>query len=558
MGKVKSKDKGKDFAVDLQKEYGKKAVKVIKNYLQNSGTGYGRTGAGNHAALKGWDDHSSNADNDLVVNRKKLAQRSHSLFMDSPLANGVLKDIAQNVTGGGLTLKGNINYEYLGISHEEARELERLIEFEFGVWASNSYYCDLEGSKTFDDLQVLAMLSVLLSGDVFVATPLKTRKDSVYDLKIKLISAQRVDDPSHKEPDKNILNGIEIDDNGFPVAYYVWNHLPEDPQYAKIETAKFVRVSAFGSLTSRRNMLHLFTAERPEQRRGIPVLSPIIETFKQLNRYSEAEITAAVVSGMFSVFITKKDPTEALLEVVKNTANARMNDVSIPAEQHEYEEYAMKPGMAMTLQPGEKIETANPGRPNTAFDGFVMSILKQIAVGLGLPPEFMLKNMNSSYSASRAAILLAWEMFSTRRRWLVKSFCQPIYELWLGEAVSKGRVNMPGFFNDSMIRAAWSRSNWVGSRPIQIDPKKDVEAAKMRIEEGLTTREHEAVELTGLSFDNNIPVKYVEEELMDTVRRTEKVLYYGSVDANSTIEDRKGKKDKNGNNKSKNKSKSKQ
>ena len=226
-----------------------------------------------------------------------------------------------------------------------------------------------------------------------------------------------------------------------------------------------------------------------------------------------------------------------------------MDDLS--PQQEKYEEYAMKPGMAMTLQPGEKIETANPSRPNTAFDGFVMSVLKQIAVGLGLPPEFMLKNMNSSYSASRAAVLLAWEMFSTRRRWLVKTFCQPIYELWLSEAVAKSRVNMPGFFNDPMVRAAWCKTTWVGSRPIQLDPLKDAAAAKMRIDECLTTRDHEAAEL-GRSFDDNVPIREAEESQMDEVRRTEKILYRGSVDANESL------KGKNGNNKSKNKSKSKQ
>ncbi len=536
MAKVKKSNKSEPVAQltkKLQKKYGEQAIDVLASYLTNSGTGYGRTGAGSHSALKGWSDHSSDADSDLIVNRKILAQRSHSLFMESPLANGTLKDMAQNITGGGLTQKCNINYEYLGISHNEARELEKTIEFEFGVWANNSLNCDLEGSKTFDDLQTLAMLSVLLSGDVFVATPLRKRSESVYDLKIKLISSHRIDDPTYKDPKLNILNGIEIDDDGFPIAYYIWNHLPGDVKFSKIETPKYTRVPATGKLSNRRNLLHLFTAERPEQRRGIPILSPIIETFKQLTRYSEAEITAAVVSSMFSVFITKQDPTEAVLDKIQNNANLRMSDFNLPAnEPPEYEEYAMKSGMVMTMQPGEKVEIANPTRPNTGFDGFVMSILKQIAVGLGLPPEFMLKNMNSSYSASRAAILLAWETFSTRRRWLVKTFCQPIYELWLAEAVSKGRVNMPGFFNDQMVRAAWSRCNWVGSRPIQIDPLKDITAAKMRIEECLTTREHEAVELSGMSFDDNVGIRRAEEEQMDEIRRTEKPIHKGVIDVN--------------------------
>lgn len=522
----------------LSRKQAQHKLDILNWYGQNSGTGYGLGGAGNIPSLKGWFTSSSNADNDLIVNRDTLVQRSRGLFTNSPLANGVLKDIAQNVTGGGLTLKSNINYEYLGISHEQARDLEKKLEFEFLTWADNAYNCDVEASKSFGDIQTLAMLSVLLSGDVFVATPIKKRINSTYDLKIKLIEADRVSDPLTKDPTKNILGGIEIDSDGMPIAYYLWNKLPFAPQFSKIEMPKCVRIPAFGEKTSRRNMLHLFTAERPEQRRGIPILSPMIETFKQLTDYSEAEITAAIISSMFSVFITKENPTEQTFEKVGRNANNRMTGgatAPVTDDDDDYEQYKMQPGMIMTMKQGEKVEIANPTRPNTGFDGFVMSVLKQIAVGLGLPPEYMLKNMNSSYSASRAAILLAWEMFTTRRKWLVRGLCQPIYELWLSEAVAKGRVNMPGFFDDPMIKAAWCRANWIGSKPIQIDPKKDVEAAKMRIEESLSTREHEAVESSGMSFDDIITIRTNEEIQMDEVRRTEKPMYKGVLDVSQEM-----------------------
>lgn len=522
----------------LNRKQAQHKLDVLNWYGQNSGTGYGLSGAGNTPNLKGWYTSSSNADNDLIVNRDALVQRSRGLFTNSPLANGVLKDIAQNVTGGGLTLKSNINYEYLGISHEQARDLEKKLEFEFTTWADDAYNCDNEASKSFGDIQTLAMLSVLLSGDVFIVTPIKPRKNSTYDLKIKLIEADRVSDPLAKDPTKNILGGIEIDKDGMPIAYYLWNKLPFAPQFSKIEMPTCVRIPAFGEKTNRRNMLHLFTAERPEQRRGIPILSPMIETFKQLTDYSDAEITAAIISSMFSVFFTKENPTEQTLEKVGRNANNRMTGgatAPVPDDDDDYEQYKMQPGMIMTLKPGEKVEIANPSRPNTGFDGFVMSVLKQIAVGLGLPPEYMLKNMNSSYSASRAAILLAWEMFTTRRKWLVRGLCQPIYELWLSEAVAKGRVNMPGFFDNPMIKAAWCRANWIGSKPIQIDPKKDVEAAKMRIEESLSTREHEAVESSGMSFDDIITIRTNEEIQMDEVRRTEKPMYKGVLDVSQEM-----------------------
>lgn len=508
-------------------------------YGQNSGTGYGNHGAGYNQSSMGWGAFSTNADSDLIVNRDTLVQRSRDLFMSSGLANGVLKDIAQNVSGGGLTLKSSINYEYLGISNEEAKDFEKKIEFEFGLWANKSYCCDLEASNSFYDMQTLVMLSVLLSGDIFVAMPVKERKNSIYDLKLKLIEADRVMDPNNKRPDQNILGGIEIDTDGAPVAYYLVNQLPYAQNYGKIQPTEWKRIPAFGNKTGRRNMLHMFTAERPGQRRGIPILSPVIEMFKQLTRYTEAEIMSAVVASSFSVFIKKVNPTQQTFEQVSQNAAQRMGgNVGQQTQQPSYANYRIEPGLVMEMNPNESIEIANPTRPNTGYGDFVDSILKQVAVGLGLPQEYMLKNMNSSYSASRAAIMLAWEMFNTRRKWLVREFCQPVYEEWLSEAVAKGRVNLPGFFDDLSIKAAWCRTNWIGSNPIQIDPVKEVTAAKIRIDECLSTREHEAMQLGSGSFDEILPIREIEEKGMDKVRRTEKPIYVGTIDSDSILNKR--------------------
>jgi capsid protein len=44
-------------------------------------------------------------------------------------------------------------------------------------------------------------------------------------------------------------------------------------------------------------VLHLFDKVRPGQSRGVPYLAPVIELIKQLGRYTDAEVMAAVVSG---------------------------------------------------------------------------------------------------------------------------------------------------------------------------------------------------------------------------------------------------------------------
>lgn len=498
-----------------------KIFQKIKAYMTNSGTGYGNAGAnGTRNSLSQWNAVSGNADSDIVYNLEILRHRSRDLYMSSGLANGSIKTIVTNVIGAGLKLNARIDFKYLGISQEEANKLETHIEREFNMWADNKYCCDSAASQSFYELQSIVMTSVLLSGDVFVLLPSHKRNNSIYDLKIKLLEGDRVCDPLAKDMTKNILGGIEINtQTGMPEYYYIANQVPYMINYAQIKLLKWDKVPAFGEKTGRRNVMHLYIAERPEQRRGQPIFAPVIEMFKQLTRYSEAEITAAVVSSMFSVFIKTENPG-MMGEDHQDTSTSDGINAGYP-------NMKLSPGMVMELNPGESIETVNPGRPNTAFDGFVLSILRQIGAGLELPYEVLVKHFTASYSASRAAILMAWQVFEKRRDWMIRDFCLPVYQEWLSEAVAKGRVNMPGFFDDLSVRAAWCRADFFGDSIPQLDPIKEATAAKIRVEEGFSTRAKEASNLTGMNYDEIAQVREVEELAMDKFRRTEKPVYTG-------------------------------
>ena len=61
---------------------------------------------------------------------------------------------------------------------------------------------------------------------------------------------------------------------------------------------RWQRVEAYGAETGRRNVLHIIDRERIGQRRGVPMLAPVLEAIKQLGRYTDAEIMAAVNHGV--------------------------------------------------------------------------------------------------------------------------------------------------------------------------------------------------------------------------------------------------------------------
>lgn len=488
----------------LKRNLARKKSEFLNNLF--SGNGYGRHGASYaKKSLLGWITSGRSADEDIVDNIETLRNRSRDLYMGAPLATGALKTMRTNIVGSGLALNPQIDAEFLGLTEEQARAWEKVTAREWKLWAE-SVECDAERRQNFYQLQSLVLLSALMSGDVFVTMPVVRRSGSVYDLRIGLIEADRVCNPQGEIANgRNVLGGVEIGQYGETVAYWVAKYNPGSfPRLVGIsEKQEWTCVHAFGKATGRRNVLHIMAdVERPAQRRGVPLLAPVIESLKQLSRYSEAELMAAVVAGMFTVFIKSNSP---------NTPLGQMFDPSMQVDK-DPNSYELGNGAIVGLEEGEEVQIANPGRPNTAFDGFVIAISRQIGAALEIPYELLVKSFTASYSAARASLLEAWKMFRMRREWLISGFCRPIYEEWLTEAVLKGRIKAEGFLDDPAKRAAWCGAEWYGDAQGQLDPLKEANAAKVRVEEGFSTREREAAELTGMEWETINAIRKREEE----------------------------------------------
>ena len=283
----------------LKRELAKtKLAAIDRAKLYMSGSGYAGAGASTSKRnFLGWKPFSQTADQDITANLPILRNRSRALYVGGGLPRGAINKLVTNVVGSGLMLNSQIDYNYLGISRDEASQIERTIEREFKLWADDKYSCDIGNSVNFYEMQGLAFLSMLMSGDCFVLLPQLLRKGNSYRLKLQLLESDRVTNPINPDITKDILEGIESDTYGAPIAYHIkQRNSPLDHE------TKFARVEAY-TKNGRANVLHLMTRERPEQRRGIPLISGIIEQVKQLTRYADAELDAAVLSAFFTIFI---------------------------------------------------------------------------------------------------------------------------------------------------------------------------------------------------------------------------------------------------------------
>jgi len=480
---------------------------AARQKLQILNSGYSNYGASvTKKSLMGWLHAGGSSREDIEDNVSVLRQRTRDLYMGVPIANGAVKTMRTNVVGRGLRLKPNIDAEILGMTPEERRSLEKQIEREWNIWAESTD-CDMARIDNFYELQQLVFLNWLISGDCLAVLPVKPRLNQPYDLRVQLIEADRLCSPDNCDTiDNKIVGGVEVDQSGEVVAYHIADHHPLSYAYTDI---KWQRVEAFGIKTGRRNVLHLMNRERIEQRRGVPFLAPVIESLKQLGRYTDAELVAAVVSGMFTVFIEKADASneDAIGSMIPE-------EVQVDAEDETTIELA--PGAVFDLNEGEKAHDMNPGRPNANFNGFVEAICQQIGASLEIPYELLVKRFNASYTASKGALEEAWKMFNMYRDWLATDFCQPVYEEWLTEAVAKGRIKAPGFFTDAVIRKAYCTAKWNGPAKGMLDPVKEVTAAEKRVQNGFSTRSDETMQMTGSGYYSNVEqLKHEEKELRE-------------------------------------------
>ena len=449
------------------------------------------------------------------------------MYMAAPVAAGALKRQRTNIVGPGLRLKPTIDRETLGMTKEQAEAWEKHTLAEFNLWASRKQACDATGVNTFYGMQQLVALAWPMSGDVFAL--IKRAEPTLlepYSLRLYILEADRVRTPQSTEGEGKasacismlsgglttaelengniIYDGVEVDKSGKVVAYHIANTYPYQNT---TEPTKFVRVSAYGEKTGLPNILHIMDTERPEQYRGVPYLAQVIEPLLQTRRYTEAEITAAIVQSFFTAFVKTEAGTTEVPDFINEVGGEGSQEVS-----RDPNEYEMGPGTMNILEPGEDVTFGSPTHPNTGFDTFMRALWEQVGACLEIPADLLLMSFNASYSASRAALLEAWKGFRMRRNWLTDDLCRPVYEIWLTEAVARGRISAPGFLTDPLIRQAYLGSEWIGPSQGQLDPTKEVQAAVMAIENGLSNHEAEAEKLNGSQFSANADKLAVENE----------------------------------------------
>jgi len=392
-----------------------------------------------------WSTTNSTPNSDVYADLVKLRSRSRGLVQNNGYAKKYIGLVVSNVVGRtGIKLQAmskDANGAYDSVANDQ-------IEAAWKKWSGD---CDVTGYGSFTDLQAKAIEAVAQDGEVLIR--IVKNYDNAFGFALQLIEADHLD-INLNDADRNIVMGIQLDSFGKPIAYYITKGHPSASTYR----GDHVRVPAD-------EIIHLFRPIRVGQVRGVPWMHASMSALNMLDRYEEAELTAArVAAGKMGFY---KTPTGNEY----TTGLSEDNDVIMEVE----------PGTFEEMPAGWEFQTFDPTHPTTAYEAFTKNVLRSVASGLGVSYESLSNNRaDVNYSSIRQGALEERDNWRILQTWLSEKLHSRVYKEWLPMAMVKGIIKLPiskiEKFEDVI---------WIGRGFSWIDPLKDATANLALAKEGL-------------------------------------------------------------------------
>lgn len=470
-------------------------------------------------ALRAFFVSEGSADRDLLADRETLMLRARSLFQNNTFVKALISTMDLNVVGSGIKARPIPDYELLGIDRNNLENWSRIVQKEFDLWADNAN-CDAEGRNDFYQLQDLGLKIQYVTGECF-ALPIYDRHNP-HGVIVKTLDSDRCRTPLGVPETDRYCMGIETNKNNKALVYHFTKEVPFGINNFS-DVFEDVPIGAVDPLGAR-NVVHSFVADRADQRRGVSPLAPMIVQMKQLERYQDSELMAAVVASMFTVFVLNKDEDQA--DLLTNVDPSQQ--VASPAEKDVVE---MAPGGICSMNGVQDVKFANASRPNSNYSPFVDYIQRGAAASWGVSAEQVMHYFNSSYNAVRAALQESRKSYEKIKYNFIAHYCQPIYEKWLTACITRGIIKAPGFFDDPLTRMKWISCRWDSDAGFMLDPTKETQAVIMQLDNQLIDRDTACRKICGVEY-SVIAAKLAEERKIriknnlpepGTVNKTESV-----------------------------------
>ena len=447
-----------------------------------------------------------------------LRARSEQLFNENLYAVGLIKRLITNEIGPGLMPEATPDESIIGVPEDSLTDWAELVEARHAVWSKTPAACDYLGESTWGALSRTARRESLISGDTLVVL---REKSGVHAPSVQLIPGSSIRTPMLQDfklkKGHEIEHGVELDPDGRMVAFY-----------AQQKTGGFKRIAAYGPRTGRKLAWLVYGCEKRHGRvRGVPLLSLVLQSLKEIDRYRDSTQRKAVINSILAMFI-KKDSNK--LGSLPITGGAVRRDSQVVTDndgrQRKFNVAGQIPGFVIEeLNEGEEPVLKGGDGTDTNFALFEEAVLRTIAWANEIPPEILLLAFSNNYSASQAAINEFKIYLNMIWSYWGETFCTPVYTDWFLSEVLAGKIQAPGYYDAWKdpakydVASAWVSVEWYGSIKPSTDMLKQGKGSQILIGEGWSTNARESRTLTGTKFSKNIKrLKQENQQKADAMR----------------------------------------
>jgi lambda family phage portal protein len=462
-------------------------------------------GASSGRTTSDWYGSNGSPDSTLIPERWSLIYRIRERLRNDPVMRGCLKKVVDSVVGPkGFSTTAQLDYERLKISQEQAREIQRDIDFEWEQWQKE---CDYAGNPsrnfTFTSLLSMQLSTELTCGETLTIPRYFRRPWARFSFCIQLVAPDRICNPiSHGGPyrstttinGEDVRDGVKIGRRGDIQGIYVARQHPGSYSFAK-DAWQTDYIPSWNYKTQRANFWHNFQLYAPEATRGEPAFAACLMGFRALGDYVQDELTRAHMITMFGLAISRSEGFDPDTEGVPDS------DKVGDGRERDHAQVELYPGMVNYLEEGETASVISANVPGAQWDEFTDKLATWTAAPLGLSREEVLNSYNGmSFSASKASRVTSQRSARKAQDDVVENYIRPCRRRVIEEAWLRGRLKLPGFENPE-IRSLYYADVTYASPWQELEPVKEETASKMRLANRTSSVIRECA-MKGINFDN--------------------------------------------------------
>ncbi len=421
---------------------------------------------------------TKSADGSIIPDQAMLNARARDAARNDWTGVSIIDAKVRHIVGTGITVRPRavdlVTREPFAAFNLAAREI-------YNRWARTAKWCDVEQRKTVRAMQQLNVRERTVVGECFTILNYTPRPDMV-GLSLQMIEYEQLDLSKSRNPQTrfDILNGIEINDFGAPVALWVYvRRHPLNDYRARLDDV--VRVPF-------ERVLQYMRQDRCRQTHGVTRFAPVLSEMRHRRMYDDYTLLRAQAEAC-NVYVEEEALDAPAGPQDLGTIGGGSPDTQYDTDAGGNPQYNVEPAQVWRARPGKTLKSLALTTPNGQYAAFQRQHINQIAAGAGLDyPTVSRDYSKNNYSGQRQGLMELWRDTDPEQLDLIDVFCRPVYEAFVTAAVMEGRLAAPGFFIHDELRETYLEADYRGPAKYSLDEEKTAKARQINIEQRLTTR----------------------------------------------------------------------